>query len=197
MLIIVLFGAPGAGKGTQAVLMANTHGLIHVSTGDMLRQEIAAQTELGKLAEATIYKGELVPDELVVAMMREQIEKYAGAKGFIFDGFPRTRAQAQALDQLMEEKRMSITAMLALDVPTEELLNRLKKRGEISGRTDDLFLDVIQNRINVYHQKTIPIIEYYRAQQKYHPIEGTGSIKEVSERINERIRELYGCLPVK
>jgi adenylate kinase len=190
MLNIVLFGAPGAGKGTQAVLLAGKQELIHLSTGDMLRQEIAAGTESGKIAQAVIDKGELVPDELVIDMIREQIEKYPAAKGFIFDGFPRTRAQAKALDRLMEEKGMHVSSMTALDVPIDELTDRLLKRGAVSSRADDQSMDVIQTRINVYHQKTEPIIEYYQAQQKYHLIDGTGSIEEISDRLHQHVKHL-------
>ncbi len=187
MLNIVLFGAPGAGKGTQAALLADEHDLVHLSTGDILRKEIAAKTELGKQAQKFIDKGEFVPDEVVIDIIRSQIEQHPNAKGFIFDGFPRTTAQAEALDRLMKEKEMQLASMVALDVETEELVTRLLKRGTSSGRIDDQSLDVIRNRIDVYHQKTEPIIGYYHAQKKYHPIDGTGAVTDIFERLREHI----------
>ena len=183
MLNIVLFGAPGAGKGTQAVMLAEKYELVHLSTGDILRKEIAAGTDLGKQAQGFTDKGEFVPDELVIDIIRSQIEQNADVKGFIFDGFPRTTAQAEALDQLMSEKEMEITSMIALDVENEELVNRLTKRGAYSGRADDQSMDVIRNRIDVYHQKTKPLIVYYQACKKYHPIDGTGDIAEIFDRL--------------
>jgi adenylate kinase len=164
MLNIVLFGAPGAGKGTQAVTLAGKFNLVHLSTGDILRKELAEGTDLGKQAKQFMDKGEFVPDEVVIGMIRTQIEQHPDAKGFIFDGFPRTTAQAEALDKMLSEKGLEITSMIALDVETEELVRRLQKRGEMSGRADDQSLDVIQNRIDVYHQKTKPVINYYDAQ---------------------------------
>ncbi|MDR2039086.1 MAG: adenylate kinase [Bacteroidales bacterium] len=187
MLNIVLFGAPGAGKGTQATLLADKHELVHLSTGEILRQEIAQGTELGKLAQKKIDRGELVPDDVVIDMIREQIEKYADAKGFIFDGYPRTQAQAKALDQLMEEKGMHISSMVALDVTMDELTDRLLKRGKDSGRVDDQSIDVIKNRIDVYHKKTEPLIEYYQAQEKYHPINGSGPIEDIFNRLHQHV----------
>jgi len=183
MLNIVLFGAPGAGKGTQAVTLAQKYELVHLSTGDILRKEIADGTELGKQALGFTNKGELVPDELIIDIIRSQIEQNSDAKGFIFDGFPRTTAQAEALDQLMSEKEMEITAMMALDVDNEELVSRLTKRGAISGRPDDQSMDIIRNRIDVYHQKTKPIISYYQTCGKYHPVDGTGEIAEIFDRL--------------
>ncbi len=188
MLNIVLFGAPGAGKGTQAALLAEKHHLIHLSTGEMLRQEIAAHTELGQIAQRHIDKGELVSDELVVDMIRSQIDKHPNAKGFIFDGFPRTIAQAKALDRLLEEKEMQVIAMVALDVETEELIERLLKRGTASGRADDKSLDIIRNRIDIYHQQTEPLIEYYQAQKKYQPINGKGNIEDIFSRLSQHVQ---------
>jgi len=192
MLNIVLFGAPGAGKGTQAVMLAKKHELVHLSTGDILRKEIADGTELGKQAQGYTVMGELVPDELIIDIIRSQIEQNSDAKGFIFDGFPRTTAQAEALDQLMSEKGMEITSMIALDVENEELLNRLTKRGAISGRTDDQSIDIIRNRIDVYHQKTKPLIGYYQAREKYHPIDGTGDIAKIFERLSGHVERIKG-----
>lgn len=190
MLNLVLFGAPGAGKGTQAALLTGKHDLVHLSTGDILRKEIAAGTELGKQAQKFIDKGEFVPDEVVIDIIRSQIEQHPDAKGFIFDGFPRTTAQAEALDQLMDEKGMEIASMIALDVETEELIGRLLKRGAVSGRADDQSLDVIRNRIDVYHRKTEPIIGYYSARNKYHPINGSGAVEKIFERLHRHVKKL-------
>ncbi|MDR3095114.1 MAG: adenylate kinase [Bacteroidales bacterium] len=190
MLNIVLFGGPGAGKGTQALLLTEKFGLRHLSTGDMLRKEIASGSELGKIANGLISNGELAPDELVIDMIREHIEQNSEAKGFIFDGFPRTQAQAQALDKLLNEKNVQITAMIALDVSVDELTTRLLKRGEVSGRTDDRSIDIIHNRIEVYHRKTEPVIDYYRAQKKYYPVDGLGSIEEIFSRLKHVILTL-------
>ena len=183
MLNIVLFGAPGAGKGTQAKLLASEHDLVHLSTGDILRKEIAAGTELGQQAKNFIDKGEFVSDEVVINIIQSEIEQHPDARGFIFDGFPRTTLQAEALDKLMVEKGMRIASMVALNVETEELVERLMKRGKISGRADDQSIDIIRNRIDVYHQKTEPIIDYYHAQNKYHPIDGTGKVEDIFERL--------------
>jgi len=187
MLNIVLFGAPGAGKGTQAVMLAKKHELVHLSTGDILRKEIADGTELGKQAQGFTNKGELVPDELIIDIIRSQIEQHVGVKGFIFDGFPRTTAQAEALDKMLAEKEMEITSMIALEVENEELVNRLTKRGASSGRPDDQSMDVIRNRIDVYHQKTKPLIAYYQACEKYQPIDGIGEIGEIFERLCKHV----------
>jgi adenylate kinase len=190
MLNIVLFGAPGAGKGTQAAMLAGEHELVHLSTGDILRREIAAGTGLGKQAQGFINKGEFVPDETVIEIIRSQMRQHPDAKGFIFDGFPRTTAQAEALDGLMKEKGMQIASMIALDVETEELVKRLLKRGASSGRADDRSLDVIRNRIDVYHRKTEPVIGYYHAQKKYHPIDGTGDITDIFNRLRKHVKGL-------
>ena len=192
MLNIVLFGAPGAGKGTQAVMLAKKHELVHLSTGDILRKELSLGTDLGKQAQQFMDKGEFVPDQVVIGMIRSQIEQHPNAKGFIFDGFPRTTAQAEALDRMLHEKGMKITSMIALDVENEELVKRLMKRGEISGRADDRSLDVISNRIDVYHQKTKPLIGYYDTQKKYQPIDGVGEIMEIFERLSQHVEKLRG-----
>ena len=190
MLNIVLFGAPGAGKGTQAVMLAEKHNLVHLSTGDILRKELSAGTELGKQAKAFMDKGEFVPDEVVIGMIRLQIEQNPDANGFIFDGFPRTTAQADALDKMLNEKGLEITSMIALEVEHEELVRRLQIRGESSGRSDDQSLDVIGNRIDVYHQKTKPLIGYYHAQGKYNPINGVGNIAEIFDRLSQFVEGL-------
>ena len=190
MLNIVLFGAPGAGKGTQAVMLAEKHNLVHLSTGDILRKELSTGTELGKQAKAFMDKGEFVPDEVVIGMIRMQIEQNPDANGFIFDGFPRTTAQAEALDKMLNEKELEITSMIALEVEHEELVRRLQIRGESSGRSDDQSLDVISNRIDVYHQKTKPLIGYYHTQGKYNPINGIGEIAEIFERLSQYVAGL-------
>ena len=168
-------------------MLAKKHELVHLSTGDILRKEIADGTDLGKQAQGFTDKGEFVPDELVIDIIRSQIEQHAGVKGFIFDGFPRTTAQAEALDQLMTEKEMEITSMIALCVENDELVNRLTKRGAISDRTDDQSIDIIRNRIDVYHRKTKPLIDYYQACKKYHPIDGTGDIMEIFDRLCKHV----------
>lgn len=190
MLNIVLFGAPGAGKGTQAALLAGEHNLEHLSTGEILRKEIAAGSELGKQAQRFINRGEFVADEVVIDIIREQIEQHPEAKGFIFDGFPRTTAQAEALDRLMTEKNMRIASMVALEVEAGELINRLLKRGASSGRADDQSLEVIRNRIEGYRQKTEPIIDYYRAQKKYRSLDGTGDVASIFDRLRKHVKEL-------
>ena len=190
MLNIVLFGAPGAGKGTQAVMLAEKYDLVHLSTGDILRKEIASGTDLGKQAQRFTDKGELVPDEVMIDMIRSQIEQNVGAKGFIFDGFPRTTAQAEALDKMLNGKGLEIVSMIALDVENDELVNRLLKRGAVSGRPDDQSMDVIRNRIDVYHKKTKPIIGYYHEQKKYQPINGIGEIADIFDRLCQHVEKL-------
>lgn len=183
MLNIVLFGPPGAGKGTQSENLISRYNLVHLSTGDIFRSNIKGQTELGKLAKSYMDKGELVPDEVTIKMLESEVEKHPEAKGFIFDGFPRTTAQAEALDRFLESRDSSITMMLALEVPEEELKKRLKHRAETSGRTDDADPKVIQKRIDVYQRETAPVADYYRKQNKYKGIDGMGSIEEISKRL--------------
>ncbi|MFW6289997.1 MAG: adenylate kinase [Mariniphaga sp.] len=189
MLNIVLFGPPGAGKGTQAEFLINSYDLIHLSTGDLLRSEIAAGTTLGKEAKAYMDKGELVPDEVVIGMIENKLEANRDAKGFIFDGFPRTVAQAKALDELLNRKGTPITAMLSLEVEKQELIDRLLSRGKVSGRADDQDESIIENRINVYNEKTAPLIDYYKKQDKYYGIDGMGSIEEIAGRLREAIEK--------
>ncbi len=190
MLNIVLFGPPGSGKGTQAEFLVKRHGLIHLSTGEILRQEIAANTELGKQAKVFMDKGELVSDHLVIEMIEVYLAERMDAHGFIFDGFPRTVDQAKALDVMLSEHDSPITAMISLEVEQKELMSRLLNRGRMVGRVDDQNQRVIENRIEVYKQKTLPLIEYYRPQGKYFPIDGIGSIEEISESIEKVIAEL-------
>jgi adenylate kinase len=187
MLNIVLFGPPGAGKGTQAVSLIEKYKLVHLSTGDILRGELAAQSPLGVEAKKFMDKGELVPDEVVIGMIEGKLDQNTGAKGFIFDGFPRTKAQAAALDKLLGKKNTAITIMVALDVEKQELVNRLLGRGKVSGRADDQDIQVIENRIAVYNRETAPVIDYYSAFGKYKPVNGMGSVEEIFARLCKAI----------
>ena len=176
MLNIVLFGPPGAGKGTQSEKLIQKYGLAHLSTGDIFRANIKGGTELGTLAKSYIDKGQLVPDEVTIGMLESELKKHDGAKGFIFDGFPRTSAQAEALDALLAKMNTEITMMLALEVEEEELRKRLLLRGKDSGRADDQNPEIIQNRINVYNNETTPVKHFYTKQNKYKGIKGIGEI---------------------
>lgn len=188
-LNIVLFGPPGAGKGTQSQFLIERYGLVHLSTGDLLRAEIKAESPLGLKAKELMDEGVLVPDEVVIGMILNKLDANNTARGFIFDGFPRTRAQAVALDELLQKKGQSITKMLALEVAEEELVKRLLGRGATSGRADDQDEAVIRKRIVEYEQKTAPLKEYYSGQGKYTGIDGVGSIEAITERLVEAIGE--------
>lgn len=196
MLNLVLFGPPGAGKGTQAILLAKKFNLVHISTGDLLRQEIAAKTELGSLAAELIDKGELVPDEIVISMIESRLKKPRCTVGFIFDGFPRTVAQAQALDKLLTKHHSKVSVMLCLAVDKQELIDRLRIRGLTSGRCDDLETATIEHRIDIYNEKTSPIINYYESQGKYFPIQGMGTIEEITEHLIQTINKKIHTKPV-
>ena len=189
MLNIVLFGPPGSGKGTQSEKIIEQYGLSHFSTGDMLRAELAAETELGLQAKSIMEKGELVSDEIIIGMIRNRITGQTDAKGFIFDGFPRTVAQAEALDTLLDELEMKINVMLGLEVERQELIDRLLKRGKEQGRSDDN-LETIENRIRVYEDQTSPVMGYYESQGKYRGVEGVGSIEDIFGRLSGIIESL-------
>ena len=184
-LNIVLFGPPGAGKGTQSQFLIDRFGLVHLSTGDLLRAEIAAGTELGLEAKELMDRGDLVPDTIVIGMIRNKLLYSPAVPGFIFDGFPRTQAQAEALDALLKERHQSLKLMLALEVDEEELVKRLLGRGATSGRADDRDERVIRNRIREYEEKTAPLRAYYQAQDRYKGINGMGSIEEIKQRVME------------
>jgi adenylate kinase len=186
MLNIVLFGPPGSGKGTQAEKIIHKYELKHLSTGDLLRAEITGKTELGLRAKSVMDKGELVPDEVVIGMIEKRINSEENPKGFIFDGFPRTVAQAKALDDMLANKNTGITLMISLDVKRQELINRLLKRGNEQGRSDDN-LETIENRIKVYEDQTSPVMKFYDQQKKSRYVDGMGSIEEIFIRIVEVI----------
>ncbi|MFZ9846764.1 MAG: adenylate kinase [Flavobacteriales bacterium] len=187
MLNIVLFGPPGAGKGTQSTKLLEKYGLVHLSTGDILRAEMNAGTELGLKAKSLIERGELVPDEVVIGMIDNKISSSANKNGFIFDGFPRTTPQAQALDKVLEAKGTGITLMLSLEVPEDELVTRLLGIGKVSGRADDQDTKTIQNRIKVYNEQTLPLKDYYKSQGKQVGIEGVGTVEAIFDALCEAI----------
>jgi adenylate kinase len=187
MLNIVLFGPPGSGKGTQAVHLEEKYGLVHLSTGDIFRANIKGETELGKLAKSYMDAGNLVPDEVTIKMLESVVSTHTDPKGFIFDGFPRTNAQATALDAFLEGIGTSITVMLSLEVEDEELKVRLKGRAITSGRPDDGNPEVIAKRIAVYKEETAPVINYYAPQGKHIGINGIGSIEDITSRLFDAI----------
>jgi adenylate kinase len=187
MFNVILFGPPGSGKGTQSERLIAKYGLKHLSTGDLLRSEIAKQTALGLEAKKLMDKGQLVPDEVVIGMISSAIETNTQVPGFLFDGFPRTAAQAEALDKLLHLKKASIAIMLALEVGEEELVKRLMKRGETSGRSDDTNEQVIRARIAEYHAKTTSVADYYKQFNKVKMIKGEGSIEEIFNALSHEI----------
>jgi adenylate kinase len=187
MFNLILFGPPGSGKGTQSEKLIVKYGLKHLSTGDLLRSEIARQTPLGLEAKKIMDQGQLVPDEVVIGMISSALDNNPDAKGFLFDGFPRTAAQAEALDKLLALKNTDIKVMLALQVSEEELVRRLLKRGETSDRSDDTNENVIRERIAVYHSKTSAVADYYQQFGKVALLKGEGSIDEIFERLCSEI----------
>lgn len=189
MFNLILFGPPGSGKGTQSERLVEKYGVVHLSTGNLLRAEIAQKTPLGLEAKSFIDKGQLVPDEVVIGMVDSYFDLHKEARGFLFDGFPRTVAQAKALDRLLELKKTSISAVLALEVNEEELVKRLLNRGKTSGRSDDTDESVIRKRFSVYTEETSPVAEHYRKARKFHPIEGVGSVDIIFARLSEVIEK--------
>ena len=187
MINIVLFGPPGAGKGTQAKKLVEKYNLHHLSTGDVFRANIKDETPLGVLAKSYIDKGDLVPDEVTIKMLVSEIDAHPEANGFIFDGFPRTIAQAKALDEILHERGTSISMMIALDVEEEELKERLKNRALSSGRTDDADPEIIKNRISEYMEKTFPLKAFYDDQGKFVKVNGHGEIEDITERLYDSI----------
>jgi len=190
MVNFLIFGPPGSGKGTQSVKLAEKFNLMHLSTGDMLRAEIASGTELGKRMSSIMSKGELVPDEVVIEMIASKIDSTKNRAGFLFDGFPRTVAQTGALENMLNERGMKIDTMLVLDVDHDELVKRLTGRAELSGRPDDKDPAVIENRIDVYKAKTEPIIDFCRRRGIYKPVNGMGTIEDIFGRLSDLVEEL-------
>lgn len=190
MTNLVLFGPPGAGKGTQAEVLKEKYNLVHISTGDVFRYNIKNATELGTLAKSYIDKGQLVPDTVTIDMLAAEVEKNADAKGFIFDGFPRTEAQADALATLLASKGTDVAGMVALEVDDEVLVQRLLERGKTSGRADDADEDVIRNRIKVYYAETAILKGFYEKQDKYHGVNGVGTVAEITARLSGVIDSL-------
>lgn len=183
MLNIVLFGPPGAGKGTQSQKLIEKYKLHYLATGDMLRAAIREQSPIGIEAQKYIDKGQLVPDEMVINLIAQELDNHHDVPGFVFDGFPRTTVQAKKLDEMLEAKKAPITIMLALEVEYDELLARLLNRGKMSDRSDDRDESIIRNRLDIYNKTTLPVIDYYKAQGKYRGVNGMGSIDEIFDRI--------------
>lgn len=190
MINIVLFGKPGAGKGTQAEFLKEKYNLTHISTGDIFRYNIKNETPLGIEAKNYMNNGDLVPDTLTIQMLQDEVERHTETKGFLFDGFPRTLAQADALDAFLATKNWEVTATIALEADDEILVKRLLERGKTSGRPDDQDEDKIRNRYHEYNEKTAPLMEYYNKQNKFYPVNGIGSIAEITERLSKVIESL-------
>lgn len=184
---LILFGPPGSGKGTQAKKLESTFGLIQISTGDLFRFELGNNTPLGQKARSYMDKGQLVPDEVTIGMLKNKIVQYPDANGFIFDGFPRTTPQADALRDLLDSMGQKVTALIALEVPDEELISRLLERGKTSGRADDAKEEVIRNRLDVYKKETAPVYSYYNQRGLAQTISGVGTIEEINQRLNNLI----------
>ena len=190
MINIVLFGKPGAGKGTQAEFLKEKYNLTHLSTGDIFRFNMKNDTALGKEAKGYIEQGDLVPDSLTIKMLQDEVEKNSDSKGFLFDGFPRTIAQAVALDAFLVTKKWSVTATVALEADDEILVKRLLERGKTSGRADDQDEEKIRNRYQEYNEKTAPLMGFYKEQDKFYAVNGIGTIQEITERLSKVIDSL-------
>lgn len=190
MVNLILFGPPGSGKGTQSAKILDKYGLVHLSTGDLLRSERADKTPLGLEATKFIDQGLLVPDEVVIGMISTKLDANPEARGFIFDGFPRTTAQAEALDKLLALKKTAISVVLSLEVPEDELIKRLLNRGKTSGRTDDATEDVVKARIVEYHSKTAPVADHYAKFGKFKKVKGDGTEAEVFDLLCKELNEL-------
>ena len=183
----VLFGKPGSGKGTQAEHLSEKYKLYHISTGDLFRKNISQNTNLGLLAQSYMDKGELVPDEVTIKMLENEIKENPQSKGFLFDGFPRTLAQAESLDKFLKSIDMQINATIALDVDEEELISRIIDRGKTSNRSDDQDIEKIQNRFNEYNMKTSTLSKYYKDQKKFFEVDGSGTVDEITKRLFDLI----------
>ncbi|MGN0236975.1 MAG: adenylate kinase [Lepagella sp.] len=195
MLNIVIFGAPGSGKGTQSARLIDAYGLYHISTGELLRDQIKRGTELGKTADQFISKGQLIPDELMIRILDDVLENQAAAKkGVVFDGFPRTIPQADALEELLRKRGSQLDAVIGLDVPEDELVRRMLERGKETGRADDN-IDTIKNRLDVYHNQTLPLRKYYEEKGKYIAINGAGIVDEIFANISRQLHDLTGISP--
>ena len=192
MINLVLFGPPGSGKGTQSLKLQEKYQLMHISTGDLFRMHMRENTGLGKEAKSYIEKGDLVPDAVTIGMMNDKIEHSPEAKGFIFDGFPRTAAQAEALDKFLNEKGTPVSKMIALNVDDDELVKRLLNRGKDSCRADDQDESIIRNRIEVYNEKTLPVASFYEKQGKYVAVQGVGTIDEIFARLCAEVDAING-----
>lgn len=190
MINIVLFGKPGAGKGTQAEFLKEKYQLVHISTGDVFRFNLKNDTDLGKQARVHMDAGDLVPDELTTKMLIDEVNKNLDAKGILFDGYPRTISQAEALDAFLPTIGSQVTATVALEADDEVLVARLLERGKTSGRVDDQDEEKIRNRYQEYNEKTAPLMDYYKAQNKFHAVDGIGSIQEITERLTQVIDNL-------
>lgn len=190
MINLILFGPPGSGKGTQAAKLVERYQLVHISTGDLFRYEMGNNTPLGLKAKEYMAKGELVPDSVTIGMLKNKVESCPDANGFIFDGFPRTIPQAEALDRLLADMGTTIAGLVALQVDDEEIVRRILERGKASNRADDNDESIVRKRIAVYNAETSPVFDFYAAQQKSHRIDGIGSIEEIFERLCAQIDNL-------
>jgi adenylate kinase len=195
MINLILFGPPGSGKGTQAAKLVEKYNLVHISTGDLFRYEMGNNTPLGLKAKAYMAKGELVPDEVTIGMLRNKVEAHPDANGFIFDGFPRNILQAEALDKLLHELETSVTALVALHVDDEEIVRRILLRGQTSSRADDNDEDIIRKRILVYKNETTPVFDFYAQQGKSYHIEGVGNIPDIFQRLTVLIDQSLAEVP--